>query len=64
MDDYDGVEKRMSELCGPIDMQIMMCDDRKELLMLACVMMQRVMEILDQEIGIEGRKQLFKDTSE
>jgi hypothetical protein len=42
--------KRMSELIGPVDQQILMCDDRQDLLMFACVMLQRVTEILDHDI--------------
>ena len=57
--DPDEIQKRMSELIGPIDQQIMMCDDRQELLMLACVMLQRVTEIFDHEIGREGRNMVF-----
>lgn len=53
------VAKRMAELVKPIDQQIMMCDDKEEILMMACVMLQRVRQILDSQIGIDGRKQLF-----
>ena len=45
----------------PIDQQIMMCDDRDDVLMLACAMLQRVREIFDNQIGIAGRKEMFKD---
>ena len=55
------VQKRMEELTLPIDQQILMCDNREDLLMIACVMMQRARQILDLEVGEEGRKQLFKD---
>ena len=61
--DPDEVQKRMSELIGPIDQQIMMCDDRQELLMLACVMLQRVTEIFDHEIGREGRNMIFLENT-
>ena len=53
------VEDRMSELIKPIDQQIMMCDDRNEILMLACAMLQRVTEILDHEVGVAGRKYII-----
>jgi len=53
------VEKRMSELMGPIDQQIQMTDTREEMLMIACAMMQRTREIFDAELGEEGRKQMF-----
>jgi len=55
------VQQRMSELMAMIDKSIQMADDRKELLMLACAMMQRTREIFDQEIGEEGRKTMFKE---
>ena len=57
----DNVKERMQELALPIETQILMCDNRKELLMMACVMMQRAREIFDQEIGEAGRKLMFKD---
>jgi hypothetical protein len=52
---------RMGELAEPIERQIMMCDSREELLMIACVMLQRTKEIFDQELTVEGRKRMFKD---
>ena len=60
MQDRD-IEKRMSELMTPVDQQIMMCDDREELLMMACAMLQRVNEIFTQEIGKLGRDMMFRD---
>ena len=61
MHDRDAVRKRMDELMEPIDRQIMMSDSRQELLMIACAMMQRTTEIFDSQLGIEGRKQMYKD---
>jgi hypothetical protein len=60
MQDRD-IEKRMSELMAPVDQQIMMCDDRQDLLMMACAMLQRVDEIFTQELGKGGRAQMFRD---
>ena len=57
----DDVSIRMGELAEPIEKQIMMCDSREELLMMACVMLQRTKEIFDQELTVEGRKKMFKD---
>jgi hypothetical protein len=57
------IQDRMAELMRPIDQQIMMCDDRKDILMLTCAMLQRVREILDAQIGVEGRKEMFRDLS-
>lgn len=61
MYDKDTVRKRMDELMGPIDRQIMMSDSREELLMIACAMMQRTTEIFEAELGVNGRKQMYKD---
>ena len=61
--DKVNIQERMSELMQPVDQQIMMCDDRNEILMMACAMLQRVREILDAQIGVEGRKEMFKDLS-
>ena len=63
MMDKVNIQERMSELMQPVDQQVMMCDDRNEILMMACAMLQRVREILDAQIGVEGRKEMFKDLS-
>ena len=55
------IQQRMTELMQPIDQQIYMCDDRRDLLMLNCAMLQRVRELFDILIGVEGRKNMFKD---
>ena len=55
------IEKRMTELMAPIDQQIMMCDEREDLLMMACAMLQRANEIFTQELGDRGRAQMFQD---
>jgi hypothetical protein len=55
------IQDRMEELIKPIDQQIMMCDDRRDLLMLNCAMLQRVRELFDMLVGEEGRKNMFKD---
>jgi len=55
------IEERMSELMEPINQQIMMCDNREDLLMMACAMMTTVKDIFDQELGREGRRTMFKD---
>ena len=57
----DAVSKRMNELAAPIERQILMCDNREELLMMACVMLQRTREIFDQELSVEGRKRMFEE---
>jgi hypothetical protein len=55
------VEKRMKEMMEPIDKCIQLTDDDEDMLMLACAMMHRVREIFDNQIGVAGRKQMFKD---
>ena len=57
------VKERMAELCQPIDQQIMMCDDREDVLMMACAMLMKVKTILDAQIGIDGRKSLIADSN-
>ena len=57
----DRIRVRMSELVRPIDEAILMCDDREEILMLASVMQVRLKDIYDTQIGVSGRKTMFKD---
>jgi hypothetical protein len=57
MDTHD----RMTELMVLIDNSIKLTDDRNEMLMLACAMLQRTKEIFDATLGKEGRKEMFKD---
>jgi hypothetical protein len=61
MHDRQVIQKRMDELMEPIDQQIMMTDNREELLMIACAMLQRTTEIFDSQLGENGRKQMYKD---
>ena len=51
----------MTELMAPVEQQIMMCDDREDLLMMACAMLQRVDEIFTKELGERGREQMFRE---
>ena len=55
------VTERMKELMMPIDQQIMMCDDREDILMLACVMIETAKRMLDTQIGENGRKTIIND---
>jgi len=57
----DEIKQRMAELMAPIDQQIMMCDDKQELLMLACAMLQRTTEIFDDMLTKQGRIKMFQD---
>jgi hypothetical protein len=57
------IKERMAEIMMPIDKSIQLTDDRNDMLMLACAMIQRTQEILDQTIGEAGRKEMFRDLS-
>ena len=59
--DNDKIKVRISELVRPIDEAILMCDNREEVLMLASVMQVRLKDIYDTQIGVQGRKTMFKD---
>ena len=61
MDERTTIETRMRELSKPIDEALLMCDGREEVLMLASVMMVRLKNMFDSQIGVEGRKKMFKD---
>lgn len=56
--------ERMKELMEPINKQILMCDDRHDLIMMASAMLVFAKDIFDHEIGINGRKRMFKDFAE
>ena len=49
----------MQELMEPIDQQIMMTDDRNELLMIACAMLHRSKEIFYNELGRRATEEIF-----
>jgi hypothetical protein len=55
------IEKRMREMMEPVDKCIQLTDNDEDMLMLACAMMQKVKEIFDNQIGVQGRKQMFKE---
>jgi hypothetical protein len=55
------IEKRMIELMEPVDKSIQMTDNHEDMLILACAMLQRVREIFDNQIGVAGRKEMFKE---
>ena len=59
----DDVRKRMKELCQPIEQQILMCDDKEDILMMACAMLQHVKTMLDSQIGVSGRKQILESAN-
>jgi len=55
------IEMRMRELIKRIDEALLMCDSREEVLMLASIMMARLKTMFDSQLGVEGRKTMFKD---
>jgi hypothetical protein len=55
------VEQRMAEMMQPINQQLFLCQSGEEELMLACAMLQRIKEIFDVHLGVDGRKLMFKD---
>ena len=57
------VQERMRELCRPIEQQILMCDSREDILMMACAMLQHVKTMMDSQIGVEGRKQIIEEAN-
>jgi len=63
-DKMSDVTNRMLELMRPIEQQIMMCDSREDVLMLACAMLDKAKTILDSQIGVEGRKTIIKEANE
>ena len=60
MSDRSVLQTRMRELSKPIDEALLMCDDREEVLMLASVMMISIKKMFDSQIGVDGRKKMFK----
>ena len=57
------VQERMRELCKPIEQQILMCDSKEDILMMACAMLQHVKTMMDSQIGVEGRKQILEEAN-
>ena len=55
------VKQRMIELMEPIDKQILMCDNDQDLLMMACVMLQRTQNIYTSVLGENGARLMFED---
>jgi len=53
------ITDRMEELCAPIEQQILMCDNREDILMMACAMLEHVKTMLDSQIGVDGRKTIM-----
>jgi hypothetical protein len=58
----NSIKDKMLELIEPIDRQIMMTDDRNELLMIACAMLHRSKDIFDNELGRRATEEIFVRT--
>jgi len=61
MSNREETKQRMAELMAPIEQQILMCDIREDLLMIACAMMQRTHKIFVNELGENGAKLMYED---
>ncbi len=59
--EFDPIEQRMGTMMQIIDTAILSTNDYNDQLMLACAMMQRTREIFDATLGVEGRKEMFKE---
>jgi len=47
----ENLRKRKAELMAPLEMQIMMCDDKNEVLILAASMAERAYAIFKEQYG-------------
>ena len=47
----ENLRKRKAELMAPLEMQIMMCDDKNEVLILAAAMAERAYSIFKDQYG-------------
>jgi hypothetical protein len=53
------LRKRKTELMAPLEMQIMMCDDKNEILILAAAMAERAYSIFKEQYGRDGAIKLI-----
>lgn len=58
---FDPIEKRMETMMVVIDTAILSAQTPSDQLMLACAMLQRTREIFDHCLGVDGRKNMFRD---
>lgn len=52
--------EKMQSFINDIDTQILMLDDRQEILMYACAMLATTRRIFDTHLGVDGRKEMFR----
>ena len=57
-DNEDNLRKRKRELMAPIEAQIMMTDDKNEVLLLAAAMSERAYSIFKEHYGRDGAVRL------
>ena len=50
---------RMAELMRPIEQQLLMCDDPRDQIMMACAMLVTCRDVLDQHLGEDGRRHIL-----
>ena len=53
--------QRITELMGPIDYQIMMCDNEQDLVLMASAMLASAKHILNVNIGREEMIKVFEE---
>ena len=54
------MERRIERLMLPIETQIMMCDDKNDLLLLAVGMLRKTILIFENQYQKEGRKAVIE----
>ena len=59
--DKEKVKEKMHDMMQPVNHQLFLCQNGEEELRFACAMLQRITEIFDSQLGIEGRKKMFED---
>ena len=56
----ENLRKRKAELMAPLEMQIMMCDDKNEVLILAAAMVEKGYSIFKEQYGADGAVKLLQ----
>lgn len=55
------MQTRYNEMVIAVERQILMCDTHQELLLLSFAMMNKSKDLLDEVLGQDQRKHLFKE---
>ncbi len=61
LDNPQQIHQRLVELLEPVDKQIMMCNDVKELLLFACGLMRVTNSVFIKHLGVNGAKLMYED---